>query len=129
MHGLQSTRRRSPLLWLFFGLQGRVSRRVYWLSYLFLISLDSAVLGQLIGAEEASLFGPAQAVWPFVVVLTMVCNIAVSVKRLHDCGYTGIFALALLVPLVNLAFTIWVGILPGTAGPNRFGATPDVPPA
>jgi 3-hydroxybutyrate dehydrogenase len=53
----------------------------------------------------------------------------VAVKRLHDVDYSGYFALALLVPLVNLAFTIWVGILPGKAGPNRFGATPDAPPA
>jgi uncharacterized membrane protein YhaH (DUF805 family) len=124
---LSSQRGRSPLAWLFFGLQGRVSRRVYWLAYLFLIALDSAVLGQVISAE-ASLHQSAQAGWPFLVLVTLYCNFAVAVKRLHDCGYTGLFALALFVPLVNLAFSIWVGILPGVPAANRFGAIVDAPP-
>ena len=46
--------RRSPLLWLFFGLKGRVSRRVYWLSYIFFVCVNGVVLGQLLGGEEAS---------------------------------------------------------------------------
>jgi uncharacterized membrane protein YhaH (DUF805 family) len=124
---LSSQSGRSPLAWLFFALQGRVSRRVYWLAYLFLIALDSAVLGQVI-SPEASLHQAAQVGWPFLVLVTLYCNFAVAVKRLHDCGYTGLFALALFVPLVNLAFSIWVGILPGVPAANRFGATVDAPP-
>ena len=128
MPALSSQSGRAPLAWVFFGLQGRISRRIYWLAYLFLIALDSAVLGQLIGGEQASFHHAAQAGWPFLVLVTVYCNIAVAVKRLHDCGYTGLFALALFVPLVNLAFSIWAGILPGTPGANRFGAMVDVPP-
>jgi uncharacterized membrane protein YhaH (DUF805 family) len=63
------------------------------------------------------------------VLATLYCNLAVAVKRLHDVGYSGFLALALVIPLVNFAFTIWVGILPGTAGPNRYGNAPDTPPA
>jgi len=114
---------------VFFGLSGRISRGVYWLAYAFLMSLNSVLIGQLIGGEEASYFRMAQAIAPALVLATLVSNLAVSVKRLHDVDYSGYFALALLVPLVNLAFTIWVGILPGKAGPNRFGTTPDAPPA
>jgi uncharacterized membrane protein YhaH (DUF805 family) len=31
----------------------------------------------------------------------------------------------MFVPLVNLVFTIWIGILPGTPGPNAYGEAPD----
>lgn len=113
---------------MLFGLRGRVSRRVYWLTYLLITCLQSAVIVQLIGGEAASLHRITTAVGPVLLFGTLYSQLAVSVKRLHDCGYTGFFALALLVPLVNLAFTIWAGIVPGTPGPNRLGVATDVPP-
>lgn len=129
MPGFQSVRRRSPLLWLFFGLNGRITRRVYWLAYLFLIALNSVLIGQLIGGEEASFYRLAHAIAPPIVLATLYANLAVGVKRLHDLGYSGYFGLALFVPVVNLAFTLWAGFLPGDAAANRFGATRDAPPA
>ena len=52
-------------------------------------------------------------------VAILYANIAIAVKRLHDIGYGGFLAVAILIPIVNLAFNIWVGVLPGTPGPNR----------
>jgi uncharacterized membrane protein YhaH (DUF805 family) len=92
------------------------------------ICVQSAVLAQLIGGEEASYYRLAAAIGPAILLVTLFSNLAVSVKRLHDVGYSGFLALALLIPFINVAFTIWVGILPGTAGPNKFGSAPDVPP-
>jgi uncharacterized membrane protein YhaH (DUF805 family) len=118
----------SLLLWLFFGLKGRISRSVYWLAYLGLICVNSIFLGQIIGGEEASYNRLAVALGPFIVLAALYANIAVSMKRLHDFDWNGLFALALLVPIVNLAFTIWVGVVPGTPGANAYGAAPDRPP-
>ena len=61
----------------------------------------------------------AQAIGLFVIVATLYSNLAVAVKRLHDVGYSGFLAVAIFIPLINFVFTIWVGILPGTPGPNR----------
>lgn len=57
-----------------------------------------------------------------------IIELAVSVKRLHDVGYPGWLASAVFIPVVNIAFTIWVGILPGTPGQNRFGPASNVQP-
>jgi uncharacterized membrane protein YhaH (DUF805 family) len=127
VQSLRGQRRRSPLLWLLFGLSGRVSRSLYWLCYALVICIQSAVLSQLLGGEQASYYQLAAAIGPALLLASLYSNLAVSVKRLHDVGYGGFLALALLVPFVNVAFTIWLGILPGTAGPNRFGATSDAP--
>ena len=124
----QAPRKRPPLLWLFFGLKGRISRSVYWLACLFLIALNSVLIGQLVGGEEASYYRLAQALGPFVIIATLYSNFVVAAKRLHDMGYTGLFALAIFIPLVNLAFTLWAGLVPGTAGPNKHGVAPDRPP-
>jgi uncharacterized membrane protein YhaH (DUF805 family) len=124
----QPVRLRNPLLWVLFGLAGRVSRSVYWLCFVFFVCLESAMLVQIVGGEQASYSGMVSSILPAILLVTLYSNIAVAVKRLHDLGYSGFLAFALLIPIVNLAFTIWVGILPGTAGPNRYGAVPDRPP-
>lgn len=119
----------SPIAWLLFSLKGRASRQSYWLSYLLLICLNAIVVGQIIGAEEASFSGVAQAVGPIVLIATIYSNLAVTVKRLHDVGYSGFLSVAMFVPLLNFFFTIWIGILPGTAGPNQYGDVTDSVPA
>jgi uncharacterized membrane protein YhaH (DUF805 family) len=126
---VQTGVRRSPMAWLLFGLRGRASRQTYWLSYAFLLCLNGVIVGQLIGGEEASFSRLAQAVGPFALLVTIYSNLAVTVKRLHDIGYSGFLSVAMFVPLVNFFFTIWVGILPGTPGPNPYGDEPDRVPA
>ena len=110
-------------------MKGRVSRHVYWLAYALFVSVNGVVLGQLLGGEEASFSRIAETGGPLVILVTIYANVAVTVKRLHDVGYSGFLTVAMFVPVVNLVFTIWIGILPGTPGPNAYGEAPDrVPP-
>ena len=117
------------MAWLLFSLRGRASRQAYWLSYLMLVCLNAVIVGQILGAEEASYADVAAAIGPIVFIATIYSNLAVTVKRLHDVGYSGFLSVAMFVPLINFFFTIWVGILPGTAGPNQFGDVTDSVPA
>ena len=115
--------------WLLTRFNGRISRSVYWMGTIFLIGVNGVLLGQLIGGEYASFHGLAQAIGPFVILGTLYSNVAIAVKRLHDAGYSGFLSIALFIPLVNLAFAIWIGILPGTNGPNAYGDVTDSVPA
>ena len=115
------------LLWALFSLRGRISRRTFWLVQAALISVNSVLFAQLVGASEASFYEMAETVAPFVAVLTLASNLAIAVKRLHDFDTTGLLAAGLLVPLVNIFVTVWVGVVPSDTGPNRFGSAPDSP--
>lgn len=121
--------KRSPFLWLFLAMNGRVSRHVYWLTYVLFVAVNGVVLGQLFGGEQASFSRIAETGGPIVMIVTVYANLAVTVKRLHDGGYSGFLAIAMFVPLVNIVFTIWAGIVPGTPGPNAYGVAPDRVPA
>jgi uncharacterized membrane protein YhaH (DUF805 family) len=139
---------RSPYLWLFFSLKGRISRQVYWLAYLFLLCVEVIMVIHLDTPEEVRAH-PLIAVLSLPVgVVTIYSNIAIATKRLHDGAHWGALSLtpivlsvlaliavalgysAPLLPIMiaSLAFTIWVGVLPGTTGANRFGEAADVPP-
>lgn len=117
------------LAWLFLSFRGRVSREVYWLTFGYMVSVNAAIVCQLVGPEGRLFFRFAEAVSPFVALGTIYVQLSVSVKRLHDIGYSGFLALASFIPFVNLLFTIWIGLPPGTAGPNAYGDATDRPPS
>lgn len=50
-----------------------------------------------------------------------------SVKRLHDMGFTGMLAVALFVPVVSIVLLFWMCIGPSDKGPNAYGPTTDRP--
>jgi len=123
-----SAKRRSPITWLLFSLKGRISRSIYWPAYIALLSLNFALYFQLMSMTEEELAGSMVFVLLFAGAGLLLANIAIAVKRLHDIGYGGFLAIAVPIPFVGLAFSIWVGLVQGTAGPNRYGGAPDMPP-
>ncbi len=48
-------------------------------------------------------------------------NLAVAVRRLHDTGRTGWWVLIGLVPLIGFLVLLWFYVQKGTEGVNRFG--------
>lgn len=142
---------------LLFLFEGRTRRSHFWIGWLLLLGVG-VITGWLpvIGGLISLLL-----IWP---------NLAITVKRLHDMGYTGwlaaipwvanivgftagfimigvtaiasgaalehdnpfaimallgpAFGLFILLVLVNLGFLIWIGVMPGQFGENRFGADP-----
>lgn len=105
-----------------FTARGRTGRSTYWLKFLLpltviyscLVLVDAAV-GTWDAKERvgllATVFG-LSSLYSFV---------AVSVKRCHDRERSGWFFLVSLIPVVNLWALVELGLLPGTAGPNRYG--------
>jgi uncharacterized membrane protein YhaH (DUF805 family) len=97
-----------------FSVSGRIGR-VRYIAYGFgiwlLIGLVASVLAPMLGPV-----GPVVSVLAFV-ALTVI-GFMLTIQRCHDFNTTGWLSVLVLVPLANLIF--W--IIPGTDGPNRFGA-------
>lgn len=97
-----------------FSASGRIGRARY-IAYGFGLYL----LSMLAGVVGARLFGEVGAVLATVAWVAMaVLGVMLTVQRCHDFNVTGWFALLIVVPLANLVFLF----IPGTDGPNRFGA-------
>ena len=106
---------------IFFSLDGRLSRRQFWL-YGVLALLGAALLGQvLLGIARV----PPKTADLVVNLLLLWPAIAVSVKRWHDRDKSGWWVLLNLLPVIGWLWAlIDNGFLAGTDGPNRFGASP-----
>jgi uncharacterized membrane protein YhaH (DUF805 family) len=95
----------------------RASRSEYWYWILFVIIADAvaAIIDAALDIHVvASVFG----------LVTLIPNIAVAIRRLHDLDRTGWWILIGFIPLVGwIILLIWY-CTRGTAGSNRFGPDP-----
>lgn len=111
------------VLWVLFGFDGRIGREVFWLGFFFMTAVATLAMTpyRLAG-------GLPETADPYFVVILFVAlwsELALAVKRLHDRGLTGFFALLLALPLVNFVLFTVLGLVPGEKGPNRFGPGAD----
>lgn len=91
---------------------GRARRKEYWM--FFLVN----VIGAIVLALVQGVSGVDLSI-PFVIyeLAIVVPSIAVAVRRMHDTGHSGWWA---LVPIVSLVFAV----REGQRGANRFGLDP-----
>lgn len=114
---------------LLFGLQGRITRAQYWLG-----SMGAGVAGPLILFSFALMFAPMgasktasaemspAALIAFGAVMMAMgwCGLALQVKRFHDRGRSGYFALAPLLPWLMIVTTV-IGGVATSAPPEQVG--------
>ena len=129
---------------------GRASRWEYWMATLItwgvllaasfllifvlkVLSDASVVRGWVGGHLSADKYEPVVTVLMCIVsFLGEIALLPVNVRRLHDHGYSGwmiaVFYVLGLIPCVqlvsNLCSFVWLGCMPGTAGPNKYGPDP-----
>ncbi|MCT8999824.1 DUF805 domain-containing protein [Chelativorans intermedius] len=116
------------LRWLFFGFSGRLSRMAYFLAGLLLAVFQAFALYRFTLAPQES---GASQIWAVlfwaIFFLSVWSNVALGVKRLHDFGKPGVFAVLLFIPVVSiLAFLVFC-FYPGDKGPNAYGQRTNAP--
>lgn len=97
---------------------GRAPRSEYWWWYLFeiVVSLVVFLLVDAISAEAVD------GVSLVITLALIIPTLAVTVRRLHDTNRTGWWLFINLIPVVGWVVFLVFLILPGTPGPNRYGA-------
>jgi len=105
--------------------RGRARRKEYWSWMLFYTAAYLLTFG-LIGALEGDTSPPAlflSLLALIVFVLFIPPTIAVSVRRLHDTGRSGLWFLLNFVPLGSLVLLLFY-LQRGQPGENRYGPDP-----
>lgn len=117
----------------YLSLNGRVSLGQYWLRYMLPVIAIGLVLGVVMGAtgmvnmENYDPANPYSAIpLPMMLfwLLLLWPSIAITVKRLHDIGWTGWLALLSLVPIAGFVIVVVNWFIPGNQGENKYGPDP-----
>jgi uncharacterized membrane protein YhaH (DUF805 family) len=121
--------REPHMFWLFFSPSGRISRQPYVMAFLFWFVLQAIAIGQMFAADRQNndalllLFTLGLIV---VSLIGFVSMIMLTIKRVHDMGYSGALAFLIFVPVVSffalICFLFWP-----SGPPNEFGDEPNRP--
>lgn len=116
------------LAWFFFGLSGRISRAAYFLAGLLLNLIPAFMLYRMTLVPEET---AASEMWAFAFVVAGLVSLwsafALSVKRLHDFGKPGAFAILVFVPAISIVAFVVFCLIPGDPGPNRYAEQTNAP--
>jgi uncharacterized membrane protein YhaH (DUF805 family) len=103
---------------------GRASRSEYWwwTLFTFLTYLVLGLLAFAVGTATSRDGGrtPGLLAIPLIIVFTVfflgiiVPTLALTVRRLHDAGYSGLFALLLLIPYLGSLIMMIFALLPSS---------------
>ena len=103
MFNVKSRARKSEFWW--FLLLYVVTYSIVWMIDVYLIQSDKLV----------------SSVFALVLLVPM---ITVSVRRLHDIGYSGWWLIIAAIPYLGGIFTLIIGLMPSQVGENKYGWPP-----
>jgi uncharacterized membrane protein YhaH (DUF805 family) len=116
-----------------FTLQGRITRKQFWLAYIgsaIVFDIIIFALFKIMGVtfDQYGQLALPPALWVAMAVLyipMMWIFVCVWGKRCHDRDRSAWFLLIILIPIIGgIWLLIEAGFLDGTQGPNRFGPSP-----
>ena len=113
----------------FADFKGRSRRSEYWYAQLFLVATNLAVAGIDLALMDGDLDrfiangggGIVGLIWIFA---TIVPALAVLIRRLHDTGRTGWWALVGLVPFVGAIVLLVFTVSDSSNEENKYGTSP-----
>jgi uncharacterized membrane protein YhaH (DUF805 family) len=118
---------------------GRASRSEYWWWYLFtfLVYLVLGVPLYVVGIATSRDGGrtPGTLAIPLIILLTVfalgiiVPSLALTVRRLHDAGYSGLLVLLSLIPYVGGLVMLIFALLPSSPAGAKYDLVPAAPAA
>ncbi len=104
--------------------RGRMSRFPFLTEILFLIALWIVLCAIAYFAAHEYQNRVIPVLIQISVIPLGIYALSCCVKRWHDLNMSGLFAIVLLIPPVSLLVLLLLFIIPGSAGPNRFGPVP-----
>jgi uncharacterized membrane protein YhaH (DUF805 family) len=118
---------------------GRASRGEYWWWFLFTFTgyLVLGLLAYAVGIATSRDGGrtPGLLALPLLILFAvflfgiLIPTLAVTVRRLHDAGYSGLFALLLLIPYLGSLIMMIFALLPSSPAGAKYDPTPVFPGA
>ncbi len=106
----------------YFNFQGRARRSEYWWFYLFAVIV--AVVFNVIAVMGDALTMVGSVLYMIFLIASIIPQLAVSVRRLHDTGRSGWWLLISLIPLVGAIVLIIFLVGDSQAGENKYGPNP-----
>lgn len=116
------------LIEMFFTWHKRLNRLRYFKRLLLLIVIETILAFAIVVATMEPAGNDVSTTCYVFVTLAMIAFVPshymLIIRRLHDLNLTGWLCLLIIVPGVNVFFSLYLLFAPGTIGANDYGADP-----
>ena len=102
---------------------GRSNRSEFW--YFTLFSIICIVLALVLDRLMADVFQNVPVIYFVFILATLVPNLAVTVRRLHDQDKSGWWIFTGVIPFIGSIWLLILLAMEGTKGPNKYGPDPN----
>jgi uncharacterized membrane protein YhaH (DUF805 family) len=107
-----------------FSFSGRAGRLAYWgitlLATCIFLGIGVALPESDVERAEVSMVSLTAAIFGLIIGVWL--SLAVTVRRFHDRGKSGLWYFALLIPIIGLWFMIELAFFGGTEEINEYGS-------
>jgi uncharacterized membrane protein YhaH (DUF805 family) len=86
-----------------------------------MFSVTAVVLDTILGIGSGFGNGPISKVYSAVVLIP---GLALSVRRLHDVGKSGLYIFLVLIPVIGIIWLLFILTEEGHSGKNQYGVKP-----
>jgi uncharacterized membrane protein YhaH (DUF805 family) len=112
----------------YFDFSGRSRRKEYWMFFLFNLGIGIALMiADLIAGSYSKTAGMG-LLGGLYSLATLIPNLSITVRRLHDTGRSGWWFFILLVPLIGAIVLLVFMLLDSKEGSNDYGPNPKPTP-
>ena len=112
----------------YFDFSGRSRRKEYWMFFLFNLGIGIALLGADLLTGSYSKSAGMGLLGGLYSLATLIPNLSITVRRLHDIGRSGWWFFILLVPLIGVIVLLVFMLLDSKEGSNDYGPNPKLIP-
>ncbi|WP_158584174.1 DUF805 domain-containing protein [Salinibius halmophilus] len=117
-----------------FQVKGRIGRLQYW-SHTMLHSIIYGVVITVLGMVLGGFIMAGDALAKFLIALMLIGFVVWAVqvtrwttgRRCHDVGLSSWWSLLMIVPIVNILFSLYLLLAPGYMSTNQWGRSPGEP--
>lgn len=112
----------------YFNFSGRAVRSEFWwwslLQPLVIVAATFSDYQRLAYLDQTDPMALLSLSSTWVLLLTLIPNLSVAIRRLHDGGFSGMWYLLVLIPLVGSILLILFLLKPSQAADNKWGPNP-----
>jgi uncharacterized membrane protein YhaH (DUF805 family) len=113
-----------PVMEDLFSFSGRRNRKSYILASLAFLAIASVIWAFAFVVSYSTNSIAGMIIAGLLTIPAAIIGWALGSQRCRDFGWTGWAVLITLIPYVGWIFAIAIMFIPGTQGPNRYGADP-----
>ncbi|KQS90422.1 MULTISPECIES: DUF805 domain-containing protein [unclassified Rhizobium] len=117
-----ATEGQQTISWLFFSPSGRIGRLPYFLGWLFWIVVGCFFCARILAVQDNDI---SLALWTLALVaaglVSTVSIVMLTIKRLHDVGYPGMYAICLFIPVLSFVMFVVLCLWPGLPDEDALG--------